>query len=58
MGIADGFDDGVFQVVHVVGDEVGQGRVFCMAPQRLDRVQIGSISGQPFDRKPVRAAGP
>jgi hypothetical protein len=58
MRITDRFDDGIVEMVDVVGDEVRQGGVFGVAPQRLDGVQVGSVGRQPFDRKPVRTTCP
>lgn len=56
MNVADGVDDGVVELIDVVGDEVGQGRVFGVAPEGLDRIEIGRVSGQPFDVEPNRPA--
>ena len=56
VNIADGVDHGVVELVDVVGDEVSQGRVFGVAPESLDRIEIGRVSGQPFDVEPGRSA--
>ena len=52
VNIADGGDHGVVEMVDVVGYEVGQGRVLGVAPEGLDRIQVGRVSGQPFDVEP------
>ena len=52
VNIADGVNDGVVEVVDVVGDEVGQGRVLGVTPQSLDRIQVGRISREPLDVEP------
>lgn len=55
MQIADGFDHGIFQVLAIVGHEVGQGRVFGMTPHRLDRVQVRRVGRQPLHVQPSGA---
>jgi hypothetical protein len=56
VNVADGLDHGVIELVDVVGDVVGQGRVFGVAPESLDRIEVGCISGQPLDVEPRCAA--
>lgn len=58
MWIADGFDHGVVELADIVGNEVRQGGVRGVAPQCLNRVQIGSVGRQRLVREPVRAACP
>lgn len=55
MDVADGLDDGVVELVDVSGNEVGQGRVLGVAPEGFDRIEVGCVSGQPFDVEPSRS---
>ena len=56
MNVADGVDHGVVELVDVVGDEVGQGRILGMAPECFDRIEVGRVGGQPFDVEPSRSS--
>lgn len=47
LDVADGADDRVVEVVEVVGNEVGQGRVLGVAPEGFDRIEVGSVGGRP-----------
>lgn len=52
MDVADGLDNGIVKLLDVVGDEVGQGGVLGVTPERFDRVQIGSVGREPLDVEP------
>lgn len=53
LQVADGFDDGVAQVIDIVGHEVGKRRTLGVAPDGLDRIQVGGVSRQPFHFEPA-----
>lgn len=52
VNVADGVDHCVVQLVDVVGDD----RVLGVAPEGLDRIEIGRVSRQPFDVELGRSA--
>ena len=52
MDVADGVNDGVVEVIDVVGDEVGQSRVLGVAPEGFDRIEVGRVGREPFDVEP------
>ena len=55
VSVADRGHDGVVEVVEVIGNEVGQGRVLGMTPEGFDWVEVWRVSRQPFDSQPRRA---
>ena len=55
MDVADGLDDGVVELIDVVGDEVGQSRVLGVAPEGFDRIEVGRVGREPFDVEPSRS---
>ena len=56
MDLVESFGDGVVEAVEVGGNEVGEFRVFGVAPKRLDRIEIGCVGRQPYDVELPRAA--
>lgn len=50
MWIADCFDGYVVQMVDNVRHEIRQSGVFGIAPQRVDRIQVGGGGTMPRDR--------
>ena len=51
--IVERFGDPVEEFLLVVGHAVGQVGVLGVVPNRLDRIQIGSVRRQPLDREPL-----
>jgi hypothetical protein len=45
---------GISNLTQIISRLIGKFLTLDTAPQRLNRVQIGSISGQPLDSKPER----
>lgn len=56
MDLIESFGDGVVESFEVGGDEVSELGVLGMAPESLDRIEIGRVSRKPFDVEPLRAA--
>src|SRR6266487_4107060 len=44
---------GLGGLVDAVGAEVGQLGALDVAPERLDRVEVGGVTGEPFDDQPA-----